>query len=305
MPFFSLPRILKMGVTNFWRNIWLSLATTLVMVLTLLSFSILLILNLIGNAAVNNIKAKIDVTVYLKSNISKDQIAGLGKNIEEISGVSQTEYISSEKALENFRQKHQDNRVIADILKEFTDNPLEPVFVIKAKNPENYPTIVKTLEEARYQESIRKVNYKDNQVMINRITATANSLANVGIIISAIFATIAVLVMFNTIRLTIYSRSAEIEIMKIVGATNWYVRWPMIIEGILYGLIAAIISLVILYPAMQIISPKIETYFQGYGLNLAQYFSAHIFQIIGLQILVAVALGVISSTIAIGKYLRR
>jgi len=305
MPFFSLPRILKMGVLNFWRNIWLSLATTLVMVLTLLSFSILLILNLIGNAAVNNIKAKIDITIYLKSNISEEQIVGLGKNIKEINGVSQVEYISSGKALENFRQKHQDNRVIADILKEFTDNPLEPVFIVKAEKTEDYPAIVKTLEEARYQESIRKVNYKDNQAMISRITATANSLANVGMIVSAIFATIAVLVMFNTIRLTIYSRSQEIEIMKIVGATNWYVRWPMIIEGILYGLIAAIISLVILYPAMQIISPKIETYFQGYGLNLTQYFSAHLFQIIGLQVLVAVSLGVISSTIAIGKYLRR
>ncbi|MDP2918217.1 MAG: permease-like cell division protein FtsX [bacterium] len=305
MPIFSLSRILKMGVLNFWRNIWLSLATTLVMILTLLSFSILLILNLIGNVAVDNIKAKIDITIYLKSNLTEDQIAALQKNIEEINGVAQMEYISSEKALENFRQKHQDNRVIADILKEFTDNPLEPVFVVKAENPEGYPAIVKTLEEARYQELIRKVNYKDNQVMISRITTTANSLANVGMIISAIFATIAVLVMFNTIRLTIYSRSAEIEIMKIVGATNWYVRWPMIIEGILYGLIAAIISLIILYPATRMISPKIEIYFQGYGLNLAQYFSAHIFQIIGLQILAGVSLGVLSSSIAVGKYLRR
>ena len=305
MPIFSLSRILKMGVLNFWRNIWLSLATTLVMILTLLSFSILLILNLIGNVAVDNIKAKIDVTIYLRGNLAEDQIATLQKNIEEINGVAQMEYISSEKALENFRQKHQDNRVIADILKEFTDNPLEPVFVVKAENPESYPAIVKTLEEARYQELIRKVNYKDNQVMISRITTTANSLANVGMIISAIFATIAVLVMFNTIRLTIYSRSQEIEIMKIVGATNWYVRWPMIIEGILYGLIAAIISLIILYPATRMISPKIEAYFQGYGLNLAQYFSSHIFQIIGLQILAGVSLGVLSSSIAVGKYLRR
>ena len=142
MPIFSLSRILKMGVLNFWRNIWLSLATTLVMILTLLSFSILLILNLIGNVAVDNIKAKIDVTIYLKSNLSEDQIAALEKNIEEINGVAQMEYISSEKALENFRQKHQDNRVIADILKEFTDNPLEPVFVVKAENPESYPAIV-------------------------------------------------------------------------------------------------------------------------------------------------------------------
>ena len=120
-----------------------------------------------------------------------------------------------------------------------------------------------------------------------------------------VFAGIAILVMFNTIRLTIYSRSQEIEIMKIVGATNWYVRWPMIIEGILYGLFAAFISLVILYPVTRMASPKIETYFQGYGINLAQYFTSHLLQIVAMQILVGVLLGVLSSAIAVSKYLKR
>ena len=305
MPLYSLSRIFKMGVLNFWRNIWLSVATTLVMVLTLLSFSILFILNLMGNVAIQNIKEKIDVTIYLKNNPNAEKIDLLKQNIAEIDGVKSVEYISSEQALENFRQKHQNDRMIAEILKDFKDNPLEAVFIIKANDPQDYPEIAKKLEQERYQEFIRKINYKDNQTMINRLTATAGSLAKIGIIISGVFAGIAILVMFNTIRLTIYSRSQEIEIMKIVGATNWYVRWPMIIEGIMYGLIAALISLIILYPAAQMTSPKIEAYFQGYGINLTQYFTSHLLQIVALQILVGVLLGVLSSAIAVSKYLKR
>ncbi|MFA4880827.1 MAG: permease-like cell division protein FtsX [Candidatus Doudnabacteria bacterium] len=305
MPLYSLSRIFKMGVLNFWRNIWLSVATTLVMVLTLLSFSILFILNLMGNVAIQNIKEKIDVTIYLKNNPDAEKIDLLKQSIAEIDGVKSVEYISSEQALENFRQKHQNDRVIAEILKDFKDNPMEAVFIIKANDPQDYPEIAKRLEQERYQEFIRKVNYKDNQTMINRLTATAGSLAKIGIIISGVFAGIAILVMFNTIRLSIYSRSQEIEIMKIVGATNWYVRWPMIVEGILYGLIAAFISLVILYPVTRMTSPKIETYFQGYGINLAQYFTSHLLQIVALQILVGVLLGVLSSAIAVSKYLKR
>lgn len=304
MPILSVPRILKMGATNFWRNIWLSTATTLVMILTLLSFSILVILNIMGNAAIANVKNKIDVTIHLKSGQGESKIMELKSEIEKIDQVVKVEYISSEQTLEKFREKHKDDRIITDILKDFKENPLDAALVIKAREPEDYPAIVDKLEEARFQEFIRKINYKDNKVMINRLTATAHSLEKGGMIVSAIFAAIAILIMFNTIRLTIYSRSKEIEIMKIVGATNWYIRWPMIIEGILYGLVASVISLVILFPATNVLSPRIESYFQGYGLNLAHYFNSHILEIIGLQILVAVFLGVISSTIAIRKYLK-
>jgi len=303
MPIFSVPRILKMGLTNFWRNIWLSAATTLVMVLTLFSFSILVVLNLLGNATIKNIEQKIDVTIYLKDVVTEEETLALKTSIEEISNIANIEYISKKEALENFSEKHQNDKMISDILKEFETNPLEPVLVIKANQPEDYPGIVDKLEEERYAKFIRKVNYKDNQLMIDRITATANSLGKAGIIVSIIFAAIAILVMFNTIRLTIYSRSKEIEIMKLVGATNWYVRWPMIIEGVLYGLVASVISLGILFPASKMVSPKIEAYFYGYGLNLAQYLNTHILQIIGIQILIGILLGVISSLIAIGKYL--
>lgn len=305
MPILSIPRILKMGLLNFWRNIWLSAATTLVMVLTLLSFSMLVILNLLGNAAIKNVKDKIEVTIYLKADQVEEKIMELKSDIEKIEKVTQIEYISSEQALKNFQTKHKEDRTISDILKEFKENPLEPALVIKAENPEDYPGIVEKLEEAHFKDAIRKINYKDNQTMINRLNATANSLEKGGIIISAIFAVIAIVIMFNTIRLTIYSRSKEISIMKLVGATNWYIRWPMIIEGILYGLVASAISLGVLFPTTNMISPKIETYFQGYGLGLAQYFNAHILEIIGLQILVAITLGVISSSIAIGRYLNR
>lgn len=305
MPILSFPRILKMGLTNFWRNIWLSAATTLVMVLTLLSFSILFVLNLMANTAITNVEEKIDVSVYLRGNLSEVEISNLQNEIKRIPYVSEIKYISSEQALENFRNKHKNDTMIMEILQEFKKNPLEPVMIIKGEKPEDYPQIVENLGEERYRDFIRKVNYKDNQAMINRITAAANSLEKTGIIVSVIFAAIAILVMFNTIRLTIYSRSKEIEIMKIVGATNWYVRWPMIIEGILYGLVASFVTSAILLPTTRIVSPKIQLYFQGYGLNLSQFLSTHFFEIIGIQILVGVFLGVISSTIAIGKYLNR
>lgn len=301
----SLLRVFKMGFTNFWRNIWLSTATVLVMILTLLSFSMLVILNLMGKEAIANIKDKIEITINLKNGQSEEKIQALREEIAKLPKVTGVEYISAEQTLEKFRQKHKEDRIISDILKEFSDNPLEPALVIRAEQPEDYPAIVEKLEEARFKEFIRKINFQDNEPMIAKLTAAANSLEDGGIIVSVIFAAIAILVMFNTIRLTIYSRSKEIEIMKLVGATNWYVRWPMIVEGILYGFVASAISLAILFPVTNIFSPKIETYFQEYGLNLAHFFNAHIFAIIGLQILVAVSLGVISSYIATQRYLSK
>ncbi len=305
MPIFSFPRIIKMGAINFWRNIWLSMASTLVMVLTLISFSVLMILNLMGNAAVKNLKSQIDITAYLNNTLSSSRIAEIKSQIQAIPQVTDIKYISAEEALANFRQKHEGDRSMAEILKEFESNPLEPILVIKAADPADYPTIVSELEQTRYQEAIRKVNYKDNQEMISRITAAANSFIKGGLAVSIIFMVIAIMVMFNTIRVTIYSRQKEIEIMKIVGATNWYIRWPMIIEGILYGLVASLISLAILYPATRALSPSFQKYFQDYGIDLAQYFNQYLLQIVGIQIMVAVLLGVISSTIAIGKYLHR
>lgn len=294
-----------MGFINFWRNIWLSAATTLVMVLTLLSFSVLVILNLMGNAAVKNMKSQIDITAYLNNELSIERIDEVQAEIRKIPKVSEVNYISSEDALSKFQHKHREDQMISEILEEFETNPLEPILVIKAETPEDYPEIVDELEEMRFLEAIRKVNYRDNRIMINRLTAAANSFVKGGLAISAIFVIIAILVMFNTIRITIYSRHQEIEIMRIVGATNWYIRWPMIIEGIFYGLVASAISLGILYPVTRVLSPRIQTYFQGYSLNLIEYFDTHLLQIIGLQILVAIFLGVISSTIAISKYLHR
>lgn len=305
MPILSLPRIIKMGAVNFWRNIWLSAASTLVMVLTLISFSVLVILNLMGNAAVKNLKSQIDITAYLNNALSSTRIAEIKSQVQTIPQVTEIKYISAEEALANFRQKHEGDRSMAEILKEFESNPLEPILVIKAADPADYPTIVSELEQTRFQEAIRKVNYKDNQDMISRITAAANSFIKGGLAVSIIFMVIAIMVMFNTIRVTIYSRQKEIEIMKIVGATNWYIRWPMIIEGILYGLVASLISLAILYPATRALSPSFQKYFQDYGIDLAQYFNQYLWQIVGIQIMVAVLLGVISSTIAIGKYLHR
>lgn len=302
--FRSLIRVIKFGFKNFWRNIWMSFATTLIMVLTLFSISLLVVLNFFGNMAMDAVKNKIDVTVFIKEDVSEAQITQLQGALTGMNDVKEVRYISKDQALNDFKKKHGDNPLIISSVEELEGNPLRASLIVKADNPENYVNISNFLDLEKNKLIIEKVNYDDNKEIINKISSAMSTLKKIGIGVSAVFCLIAIMVMFNTIRMTIYTQKDEIGIMRLVGATNKFIEIPFVIEGILYGILASLIATALLYPLVIFMSPKINEFLDISGSSAVDLINNNILIIIGIQMLFGIFLGVVSSLIAIRKHLK-
>jgi len=299
--FTTFVRIIKSGVTSFWRNKWLSSSAISMMSLAILGITSLLLVNVLINSLTANLEDKIDISVYFNLDASEDEILDARVDLVKLSEVRSAEYISTEEALKKFKDKHQDNNILMQSLDELDSNPLEASLNIKAQQASQYESIVGFFDQEKYSKIIDKINYLENKAVIARLTSITRSIRQIGLVILLVLAGLAVLVTFNTIRLTIYSSRKEIKVMKLVGASNWFAKGPFIVEGALYGVIAAIISLFVLYPFLWYLSPKITSYLPG--TDLFYFFQANIIVLFLIQILVGVFLGTVSSLVAIRRYL--
>ncbi len=295
-------RIIQYGVKNFWRNGWLSAATVAIMVISLMVSMGLMIFNYITVQAVASIQDKIDISVYFKTNAPEDEILNIKSSIENMAQVKNVEYISSDQALEIFKDKHSDDPTISQAVSELNSNPLEASLNIKAKQPEQYAAIAEYFNTPDLKQFVDSVSYAKNQVAIDRLTAIVQNVGRGGFILTFVMALIAGLVVFNTVRLTIYSNRDEISIMRAVGASNWLVRGPYIVEGIMGGVVAAIVSVIISAPVAYSVSPYINSFIPQ--LNVFSYFTGNILRLTMYQILFAVVIGAFSSFIAIRRYLK-
>jgi len=291
-------RIFNAGWTNFKRNSYISFGTTGVMALVLLLFSGLMTLNFISNQIVSGLQEKVDVSVYFKTDASEEEIAMVRQDLEGLGTVRNVGYTSREQALEDFKTRHSGDALIQDSLAELDDNPLQASLNVKAKDSGQYASIVGFLEGNKLRSLIDKINFYENEAVIKRVEGVSSGLQNWGFLATMILAAIAVLVTFNTIRLTIYNQKQEIEIMRLVGGSNWQIKAPYLVEGGIYGAFAS----VIFYPAVYFASPKIELLMPG--LSLMGYFFANIFEYVLLILFVGILLGVVSSAVAIRRFLK-
>lgn len=297
----TLSRIIKYGLQTFQRNGWVSLATIVVMILALLVFHFLIIFDVITGQIVTALNDKIDIAVYFKNDAKEDDILRLEGALADLSEVKKVEYISKAKALAIFKSRHENDAIISQALDELNDNPLLASLNIKAENPEYYAVIAEYLEGDNLVGIVEKVTYNQNRGAIERLSSVVGTLQNFGLILTAFLAITAVLVTFNTIRLAIYSNREEIGIMRLVGASNKFIHGPYIVNGILYGLIAGVVSLVIAAPLIIWASPYVGVLMPE--LNLTAYFTGNIVGLFGYQLLFGIFLGTVSSVLAIRRYL--
>jgi cell division transport system permease protein len=298
----SLERIINVGWTNFKRNSYLSLGTTGVMTLVLMLFSGLMVVNFLSSSIVSGLEGKVDISVYFKNEAAEEEIKEVRQELESFGSVAKVEYISRDQALEDFRQRHAGDALIQESLNELADNPLQASLNIKATDSSKYPTIVEFLEANKFRSLVDKINFYENEQVIGRVQSISNGLRNWGFLGTLVLALVAVLVTFNTIRLTIYNQKQEIEIMRLVGGSNWHIKAPYLVEGALYGAIAAVTTLVIFYPVAYFASPKVESLMPG--VSLIGYFVSNGFQFIFLVAFVGILLGISSSFVAIRRFLK-
>lgn len=300
--FTLIKRVIKWGLKGFLRNGWLSAATISVMTLTLIVITTLLMLNIVASAVLKNIQEKIDISVYFKQEAKEEDILIVKSQLEKLAEVKEVEYVSREEALRRFKERHKDNPYLIEGLQELDENPLEASLNIKAQEASQYETISKFLEGIYYQNIIDKVDYRQNKEIIDKLSSIITNIKFIGLVLTGVLILIVVLVTFNAIRIAIYSSREEIKIMKLVGASNWFVRSQFIVEGALYGLISSGLTLVILYPVFWFFSPKISKFLPIE--DFFSYFQSNIWAFLIILLVISISLGVGSSLLAIRKYLK-
>ncbi|MBI3231817.1 MAG: ABC transporter permease [Candidatus Doudnabacteria bacterium] len=297
----SFTRIIKTGLSNFTRNWLLSAAAVLVMTITLIIFAILTLLFNLSQYSVKSIQARVDISIYMKKGLAEERTLDIKRGLEQEAQVKEVVYISARQALDEFKSKHRGNDQVISALNEIDENPLLATLRLKAKNLEDYPNLAEKISTGAYSAFIEKLNYNDNRAVIDRLAKILKIIISLGIGLVAIFVSIAALVMFNTIRLTIYNRREEVEIMRLVGATNWYIRGPFLAEGVLYSLAAAVITAFLLVPIYVKALPKISN-FLGADLSQDGIFGYPVL-LLGL-LAIGLVLSLVSTFLAIRKYLK-
>lgn len=304
--FTSLGRIIRSGILNFKRNGLLSTATVIVLSLNLLILGGILIFSVATDALFTSLEEKIDISVYFKPDVAEVDIRALEQNLTTKPEIKSIEYVSKEVALERFRERHKDDEVILNSLDELGINPLESSLNIKARNPEDYPAILEYFRAEEVRDMVDQINDYENEQIIERLSSIVNDARRGRLILSLILSLVSILITFITIKLAINNAKEEIAIMRLVGSTNWHIRGPFLIEGIIYGLISSVIAMGVLFLAIQYGFTNFlfgSSLFESTELNLPAFFIQN-----GLFLFLALAgigivLSLISSIIAIRKYL--
>jgi cell division transport system permease protein len=268
----------------------------------LILFLALIAVNFLGGVVVGSLQDKVDVSVYFKDVATDGDITAIQRDLQALNTVASVESVSRDQALAAFKERHAQDALIQQSLAELQTNPLQASLNIKATDPGQYAGIVSFLETHKLRSVIDKINYYENEAVISRVQHISQSMQEGGLIGTLILAIIAILVAFNTIRLTIYNQKQEIEIMRLVGGSNWYIRAPYLVEGALYGVFAAGIALVVVYLASAGLSPKVALLMPG--ISLIGYFTGNVIQIVLVSVAAGVGLGVVSSLIAIRSFLK-
>lgn len=302
--FVALFRVVKFSSQDFWRNFWLSVATVVILVLTLISINFLITLNVLTETAIAEVQEKIDVSIYFKQGVPESQIGNIKSYLLSLSQVKEVEYVSPDYALTNFQKKYQNNPVILESLKEVGENPLGATLVVKARDTEDYQVILKVFDDPQYASIIQEKNFDDHEAVVKKIDSIAEKAEKTGVGVAGLFAVVAALIGFNTVRMAIYTHREEIGIMKLVGAANWFVRAPYLASGVFYGVFTVLFAIIITYPLIGFVEPYLSGFFGGSNFNLLEYFTQNFVRIFGWEFLGVVFLSTMTSSFAVGRHLK-
>ena len=303
--FIKLGRTLREGFRNFHRDGWLSFATVSVLTLSLYIIAVTFLLVTVGGVLIREVQGSVNISAYFYPSVKESRIMEVQKDLKAIAEIDDVVYISREQALKDFKASTKDT-VILKALDEFEkegDNPLFASLVIKATAPEYYADIATLLATPKYADDISEVNFSKNQGVIDQLAHIVHAVRTIGITLGAIFIIIAILVVYNTVRITMFARRQEFEVMRLVGASNLYVRMPSLYEGFFYGIAATIATLVLLALTTYFIAPIVRGVLFG-NVSLFHFYVQYFWEIAALTLFSGMILGMISSTIAIRRYLK-
>ena len=299
-------RILRAGFVGFWRNAYVSLASVFVIMVALFVIGSTMFIDQLLTTSLKSLQEKVDINVYFVPSATQSDIDAIRTAVAALPDVAEVTYTSREQALDNYSQRNQNDEIAMQALSELDENPLGANLAIQARETSQYESIARFLEEKRELTNqqapvIDEINYARNKESIDTLTKIIGAVEQASLIIMFVLIVAAVLITFNTIRLAIYTAREEISIMRLVGASNMYIRGPFMLQGVMYGFVAGVFSLMIFYPILVWLGPRTEAFFE---FNLFTYFVSNFSYIFGVLIGIGVLLGLVSSILAIARYLR-
>ncbi len=299
-------RIVRAGFVGFWRNAFVSLAAIFVMAVSLFVIGSTMMVDTLLAVSLENIQNKVDINVYFVTTAEQTDIDFLQTSLESLPDVEEVIFTSREDALAAFSELHKNDETIMQGLEELGDNPLGASLSIRAQDTSQYEGIASFLGEQQaiedpQQPLIDEVNFGKNQEAINKLTAIIGAVESATFVIMLVLVAASILITFNTVRLTVYTTREEISVMRLVGASNMFIRGPFMLQGIMYGVAAGVLALLILYPLVLWIGPETEQFFQ---FNLFNYFVSNFGYLFAVLIGTGVVMGVVSSSLAVSRYLR-
>jgi len=299
-------RIVRAGFVGFWRNAFVSLAAIFVMAVSLFVIGSTMMVDTLLGVSLENIQDKVDINVYFVTTAEQTDIDLLQTSLESLPDVEEVVFTSRADALDAFKERHSKNDTIMQGLEELGINPLGDSLSIRAKETSQYENIAAFLSEQQAVEDPQKplideVNYIKNQEAINKLTGIIQAVESATFVIMIVLVAASILITFNTVRLTVYTTREEISVMRLVGASNMFIRGPFMLQGIMYGIAAGVLALLVLYPIVLWIGPETEQFFQ---FNLFNYFVSDFGYIFAVLVGTGVVMGVVSSLLAVSRYLR-
>ncbi|BFT95219.1 MAG: permease-like cell division protein FtsX [Minisyncoccus archaeiphilus] len=294
-------KVLKGGWSNFRRQGFLSFATSLIIFIVVSLATSLYFFEQGVSFVSDKIRDKMDVSVYFKENVTRESILEIREKVIKMSEVKSAEYVSAEEAYERFEKNHQDDDYLKSLWA-IQVNPFSASLLIKTNQTEDYKAVsqyFKTEEMAPY---VREVNDYKRGMVIEKFSNMANTIEKVGFFLTIFLSLVALVIAYNTVRLSIYSQRMEIKVMHLVGAKNNFIKWPFLIQGALCGFFASLVCLILFYVLFYFLKDSLVSITEGF--DIYAIYMNNLSLVIMIQFGTGIGLGLISSYFAVRKYLK-
>lgn len=299
----SLRRTIGFAVSDFSRNKGISLAAIFVLIVAMMMVTGLLFFRGVSSYLISQVQDKIDIAAYFKQDISEQDILQVKEEILKISpDIKDVQYISKDQAMQIFTEKHKDSSILSKALEEVGENPFLPSLNIRTNgDPSQYEGISNILQTSDFSKLIEKVDFSQKKDTIEKVYSITSNINKFGILFGMIMIIVAMLVVYNTIRLAVDSSEDEISTMRIVGASDWFIRGPFIIQGVIYGVVASLACTLLSGLSAYFLSAEISSVLPGF--SAIGYFLTNFWILVLIQLAFGIGVGVISSLIVVRKYL--
>ncbi len=299
----SLWRVVKFAFQDMGRNLGLSFMTVFILILMLLSVNVLWSVDALTKQAMTLVKNQINVSLYFASDAGDKDVAEIQKYLDSFPEVTGVQVLTKDQVLDSFKSRHRMSAEVLNALNELGTNPFGPTLVVSTREPEDYKKIFQALDVPEYSTLIEAKSFDRQEDKLDKFQTIINRIERVGLSISIMFAIIAFLIIFNTVRVAIQTHRVEISIKRLVGASNWFIRGPYLVESIFFTIVAIGLTIGIVYGALRWLDPYLAVVFPN-GYSLTNYYNSHILLLFGVQAMAVLFLTAVSSGLAMRRQLK-